>query len=423
MLMFLLIIVIWISRIYLSRGYQPIQENFSGSVGVVIPVIDENPQKFSDVLCRVQAQKPDELIVVINGPRNAELEATCQKLDVRFMWVPNPSKRQATATGVSQLKSEVVVLLDSDTIWQPNTLSELVRPFSDSTVGGVTTRQKIMNPQRAFLTRWADWLESVRFSYSMPAMSQLGTVGCLPGRTIAFRKEIITKNLDAFLNEKFLGFHQEISDDRALTNYALKDGWKTVYQQSSLVLTDAPTTLSGFAQQQFRWAKGSQYNTLKMFRWMVFRTQWLAFFYTADILIPFLALSLVFIWSLRIALGIKGTNYYFWTWNALGGNHISTALMVLIAVVVSWLFAAIRFSRVLREKPREFWSIPLYLLANTFILLPIRLYGFFRLGFQGNWQTRVGAYKSKRTFNLLSYTPYLLGVFVLTVITVLGVFY
>ena len=423
MVMFFLIIVIWVSRIYLSRGYQPWQQKFAGHAGVVIPVIDENPQNFSDVLARVQAQKPDELIVVINGRRNPDLENVCQKLDVEFICVPTASKRQAVAAGVAQLTSEIVVILDSDTIWEPQTMAELLKPFNDKTVGGVTTRQKIVNPKRTFLTRWANWLEAVRFAYSMPAMSQIGNIGCLPGRTIALRKEIITKNMKNFLSEKFLGFHQEISDDRSLTNYALKDGWKTVYQSSSVVLTDAPTGLSKFAQQQFRWAKGSQYNTLKMFNWMIFKTQWLAFFYSADILIPFLALSLVFVWALRIVLGVKGTNYYLWTWQALGANYVAIALMVLIAIVISWLFAAIRFSRVLRESPSEFWLIPLYLLANTFILLPIRIHGFFRLGFQGNWQTRAGAYKSERTFRMLSFVPYGIGFALVSGITLFGVFF
>ena len=47
--------------------------------------------------------------------------------------------------------------------------------------------------------------------------------------------------MDKFLSEKFLGVYIEVSDDRTLTNYTLMAGYKTVYQSTSLVYTDAPT--------------------------------------------------------------------------------------------------------------------------------------------------------------------------------------
>ena len=83
------------------------------------------------------------------------------------------------------------MLVDSDTIWTTDTLRELVKPFADATIGGVTTNQRIIDPDRNVLTRWADWLENIRVEYSMPAMSVLGQVGCLPGRTIAFRRQVL----------------------------------------------------------------------------------------------------------------------------------------------------------------------------------------------------------------------------------------
>ena len=52
----------------------------------------------------------------------------------------------------------------------------------------------------------------------MPAMSVLGTVGCLPGRTIAFRTAIVRQVMPEFLNQRFLGFVLEVSDDRTLTS-------------------------------------------------------------------------------------------------------------------------------------------------------------------------------------------------------------
>ena len=61
-----------------------------------------------------------------------------------------------------------------------------------------------------------------------------------------------------------MGVFLEVSDDRTLTNLTLKEGYRTVYQYTSLVYTDAPLQVKKLFKQQLRWARGSQYNTLRM---------------------------------------------------------------------------------------------------------------------------------------------------------------
>ncbi len=122
-------------------------------------------------------------------------------------------------------------------------------------------------------------------------MSVLGQVGCLPGRTIAFRKFILDDAMPAFLNARFLGVFLEVSDDRTLTNLCLQQGFRTVYQSTSCVYTDAPVGMQKLAKQQLRWARGSQYNTLRMLPWMMRNTPMLALFYVTDIVLPFLLLA------------------------------------------------------------------------------------------------------------------------------------
>ncbi|MDS2842866.1 glycosyltransferase, partial [Streptococcus pneumoniae] len=74
---------------------------------------------------------------------------------------------------------------------------------------------------------------------------------------MAFRTEILRECIHEFMNETFMGFHKEVSDDRSLTNLTLKKGYKTVMQDTSVVYTDAPTSWKKFIRQQLRWAEGS----------------------------------------------------------------------------------------------------------------------------------------------------------------------
>lgn len=226
---------------------------------MIVPVVDEPPDLFREVLGRTVEQGPDEVVVVINGARNEVLEQICDDHGptVRRLYTPVAGKRNALRTGIEASRSDVSVLVDSDTLWTPTTLSELVKPFADERVGGVTTRQRILRPERSLITRWMDWLENTRSLYAMPAQSALGQVGCLPGRTIAFRRHILMRVMEQFLTGRFLGVLVEISDDRPLTNLTLKEGYRTVYQHTSLVHTDAPLTLGRLFRQQLRWARGT----------------------------------------------------------------------------------------------------------------------------------------------------------------------
>ena len=93
------------------------------------------------------------------------------------------------------------------------------------------------------------------------------------------------------MTEQFLGVFLEVSDDRTLTNLTLKAGYRTVYQSTSLVYTDAPLQVKKMTKQQLRWARGSQYNTLRMLPWMLRHAPVLAFFFVGDIMLPFLLLG------------------------------------------------------------------------------------------------------------------------------------
>ncbi|WP_181408440.1 glycosyltransferase family 2 protein, partial [Schumannella sp. 10F1B-5-1] len=387
-----LIWLLWIIKTVLSTRYRPFTGRFDGTTSVVVPVVDEPLDLFRDVLGRMVEQKPGEIIVVINGAENPGLVEVCEEFAPPVSWVhtPIPGKRNAVKIGTELSRGEITVLVDSDTVWTENTLSELVKPFADSRVGGVTTRQRILDPKRSWITRWADWLENSRALYSMPAQSVLGQVGCLPGRTIAFRRSILTRVMHDFMTQKFMGVFLEVSDDRTLTNLTLKAGYRTVYQYTSLVYTDAPLQLKKLFKQQLRWARGSQYNTLRMLPWMLGHAPVLALFFVMDIILPFLLYGVILGWIWR---SITGQGYDFYR-AILDEYGLSTGLIWVLGLMVvsSVLSMGIRQLRHLAEKPSDFFRLPLFIIVSTLFLMPVRLLGFVRMAHASGWGTRAGAY-------------------------------
>jgi cellulose synthase/poly-beta-1,6-N-acetylglucosamine synthase-like glycosyltransferase len=387
-----LIWIVWIVKIVLSRQYRPFTGTFTGSTSVVVPVVDEPLDLFRDVLRRMADQQPGEIIVVINGAKNPGLEEVCEEFAPLVRWVhtPIPGKRNAVMVGTELSTGEITVLVDSDTVWTEGVLEELLKPFADESVGGVTTGQRILEPERSWITRWADWLENSRALYSMPAQSVMGQVGCLPGRTIAFRRSILMRVMEKFMTERFMGVFLEVSDDRTLTNLTLKAGYRTVYQHTSLVYTDAPLQVKKLFKQQLRWARGSQYNTLRMLPWMMGHAPLLAFFFALDIVLPFLLAGVVAGWIYRATIG-QGYNFYE-GFLAEYGVQSGVAVVLALMVVSSVLSMAIRQMRHLAEKPTDFFRLPVFIIVSTTFLMPIRILGFFRMGHASGWGTRAGAY-------------------------------
>lgn len=389
-----LVWISWAIKVLVSRRYEPYVEDYFGGTSVIIPVVDEPVDLFRDVLHRIVMQNPSEIIVVINGKRNEVLEDVCAEFpEVSCHWTPIAGKRNAIKVGVENTTQPICVLVDSDTIWTQDCLRELVKPFTDARVGGVTTKQRILDPNRSWITRWADWLENTRGLYSMPAQSVLGQIGCLPGRTIAFRREVLERCMDQFMGEKFLGVFLEVSDDRTLTNYTLKQHYRTVYQSTSLVYTDAPLKVKKLFKQQLRWARGSQYNTLRMLPWMLGHTPLLAFFFLLDILIPFILMGATVGWIVRAYTG-EGTNFYRPLLDAYPGWQ-GWAFIAVLIIASSTVSMWVRQARHLGEKPSDMWRMPIFIIASTFFLMPIRILGFFRCAHSASWGTRAGAYSAK----------------------------
>lgn len=387
-----LIWALWVLKVVVSSRYRPFTGEYTGTTSVVVPVVDEPLDLFRDVIGRMVEQRPDEIIVVINGAPNPGLVEVCEEFAPLVRWVhtPIPGKRNAVKIGTELSTGDITVLVDSDTVWTEGALAELVRPFADPSVGGVTTRQRILEPTRSWITRWADWLENSRALYSMPAQSVLGQVGCLPGRTIAFRRVILMRVMHDFMTQRFLGVFLEVSDDRTLTNLTLKAGYRTVYQHTSLVYTDAPLQVKKLFKQQLRWARGSQYNTLRMLPWMLGHAPVLAIFFIMDILLPFLLWGVIAGWTYRAITG-QGYNFYAGFLEEYG---LQSGVVLILALMVasSVLSMAIRQLRHLSEKPSDFLRLPAFIIVSTFFLMPIRLLGFFRMAHASGWGTRAGAY-------------------------------
>jgi cellulose synthase/poly-beta-1,6-N-acetylglucosamine synthase-like glycosyltransferase len=356
----------WLVRRIPAVLYRPVLDEYRLSMSLVVPVYQEDPQVFAVAIESWLANDVEEVILVIDAS-----DKICQEIARRYpvtvLVTTVPGKRDALRRGWRRAKTDLVALVDSDTIWASDVAAEVCKPFADPRIGGVGTRQSVCG-STGFLARITDMFLDHRYFDENASQTLLGkAVSCLSGRTAIYRRELLLEIEEDFMDETFWGVPCLSGDDKRLTTLILERGHLTYMQRTAEVWSTFPTRWRLFFRQRLRWARNTWRSDLRaLSRGWVWRH-------------PFLAYTMIDkgISSFTLLLG--------------------PIFMVVALVHHNWIFAGVlalwwqisRSAKLLphiRRRPSSFFFVPGYVVVSWVMAL-IKIHALLTLRRQ-RWLTR-----------------------------------
>ncbi len=346
----------WLIRRIPAVLYKPIVNNHRLPMSIVVPTYQEDPEIFAAAIESWLANNVEAVILVIDSS-----DKTCQEIARRYpvtvVITDVPGKRDALRKGWRAARTELVALVDSDTIWAPTVAAEVSKPFADPRIGGVGTRQSVYG-SKGFLARITDMFLDHWYFDENASQSLLGqAVSCLSGRTAVYRRELLLEIEDDFMDETFWGVRSLSGDDKRLTTLILERGHLTYMQRTAEVWSTFPDRWRIFFRQRLRWARNTWRSDLRaLSKPWVWRHPCLAYTMIDKGVSSFTLLVGPIVMGIALATGnwmFAGVLLLWWqiSRSAKLLPHIrrrpSSFFFILPYIVVSWFMALIKIQALL----------------------------------------------------------------------------
>jgi cellulose synthase/poly-beta-1,6-N-acetylglucosamine synthase-like glycosyltransferase/peptidoglycan/xylan/chitin deacetylase (PgdA/CDA1 family) len=228
----------------------PWGEPVTEPVTVIVPAYNESAGIEAAVRSLLASDHPVEVIVVDDGSTDgtADLVESLRLPGVRVIRQQNAGKPAALNTGIAAASFELLVMVDGDTVFEPDAVRRLVQPFADPTVGAVSGNAKVAN-RGGLLGRWQHIEYVIGFNLDRRLFDLAECMPTVPGAVGGFRRSALRR----------VGGVSDstLAEDTDLTMALCRDGWRVVYEERAKAWTEAPASLGALWKQRYRWCYGT----------------------------------------------------------------------------------------------------------------------------------------------------------------------
>ncbi|MFD5627746.1 bifunctional polysaccharide deacetylase/glycosyltransferase family 2 protein [Streptomyces sp. NPDC127072] len=219
-------------------------------VTVIVPAYNEKECIANTLKSLAKSTHPIEIIVVDDGSTDGtkEIAESLGMPNVRVIRQENAGKPAALNNGVRKASYDIVVMMDGDTVFEPDAVHQLVQPFADPEIGAVAGNAKVGN-RNTIIGAWQHIEYVMGFNLDRRMYDLLRCMPTIPGAIGAFRRDAVLE----------VGGMSEdtLAEDTDITIAMHRGGWRVVYQEHAIAWTEAPGSLKQLWSQRYRWSYGT----------------------------------------------------------------------------------------------------------------------------------------------------------------------
>ncbi|MEU9596188.1 glycosyltransferase [Streptomyces sp. NPDC048109] len=222
----------------------------TGPVSVIVPAYNEKECIEATLRSLARSTHPVEIVVVDDGSTDgtADIAESLGLPGVRVVRQANAGKPAALNNGVRHARYDIVVMMDGDTVFEPDTVRHLVQPFADPSVGAVAGNAKVGN-RRTLIGAWQHIEYVMGFNLDRRMYDLLRCMPTIPGAIGAFRREAVLQ-VGGMSDDT-------LAEDTDITIALHRAGWRVVYEEHARAWTEAPGSLGQLWSQRYRWSYGT----------------------------------------------------------------------------------------------------------------------------------------------------------------------
>lgn len=325
-----------------------------------------------------------EIIVVddgsIDGTSSAVSEMASKDRRIVLLRQENSGKAAALNRAFARAQADIVVTLDADTLFAPNTVGNLIRHFvydTSNRLGAVAGVVKVGN-LRNLITRWQALDYLTQIGVDRGAQDFLHAIMVVPGACAAWRREAVLR----------VGGYSRatLAEDCDLALDLQQSGFGVTQDDQAVCYTEVPETTSALFRQRYRWIYGNIQAMWKHRRMVLNpRYGWLGM-----LTLPLAALSVV--------LPVAFLPFvYVMAFVTFQGDGLGVVLMYIALFLLAQVLTAAVGIWLTRERPSHLLIAPVYRLIGE----PLRAYVLYKSaltvlrGTQSTWQKlqRTGSVK------------------------------
>lgn len=283
-------------------------------------------------------------------------------LDLSVLRESNPGKFNALNTGLKHTLTDLVITLDADTLLHKSAIRYLVARIESApkAVCAVAGSILVRNSRYALLAKIQEW------DYFLGISSIKRLQGLYQGTLVAQGAYSIYKTKSV---KDIGGWPDAIGEDIVLTWNLLKQGGLTYFEPLAVAFTDVPITISSFARQRSRWARGmiEALKQVKPWQQPQIYTKYLT---GINLIMPFLDFSYTLFWLPGLFLAFFG---FFWI---VGPMTLLVLPLTLLSYAILYSYQVYVFRRLNLKIRKNKLGFIIFVLFYQMLMSPISVWGY-----------------------------------------------